>query len=409
MIGEVIGIGDEILLGVIANTNARWISERLAAVGVDVRWHQAVGDDVERIAEAFRLAAGRAEVVVATGGLGPTGDDLTREGVVAAFGLSLERRPEIETWLHERFARMRREMPASNLRQADVPEGARWITPERGTAPGLILEQRGTWIYAVPGVPAEMEEMMEGVVLPALAALAGGTIVTLTLRVSGMAEAALGEALHDLYASLENPRMAFLASEGEVRVRLTASAPSEEEADALIAPPAAEVRARLGRAIYGEGEERLEGVIGERLRERGLWLSCAESLTGGALASRIVSVRDASKHFSGGVVAYSADAKVELLGVPQELIDEHGTVSEACALAMARGARERFGSDVALATTGVAGPDALEDKPPGTVWVALAAEGVERARTFVAPGDRDQVRRWAVQSALDLLRRWLED
>lgn len=409
MIGEVIGIGDEILLGAIANTNARWISERLAAVGVDVRWHQAVGDDVERIAEAFRLAVSRSEVVVATGGLGPTGDDVTREGLAAGLGLSLERRAEIEVWLRERFAGMRREMPPSNLRQADVPEGARWITPERGTAPGLILEHEGVRVYAVPGVPAEMEEMMEGEVLPALAALAGGTIVTRTLRVSGMAEAAIGEALHDLYASLENPRMAFLASEGEVRVRLTASAPSEEEAEALIAPPAAEVRARLGRAIYGEGEERLEGVIGERLRERGLWLSCAESLTGGALASRIVSVRDASKHFSGGVVAYSPDAKRDLLGVPQALIDEHGTVSEACGLAMARGARERFGSDVALATTGVAGPDALEGKPLGTVWVALVAEGVERARTFVAPGDRDQVRRWAVQSALELLRRWLED
>jgi nicotinamide-nucleotide amidase len=409
MRGEVIGVGTEILLGDIANSNARWISERLAAIGVEVLHHQVVGDDVSGIAEAFRLALSRAEVVVATGGLGPTGDDVTREGLARAVGLELVRHPEIEEFLRERFRRMGREMPESNLRQADVPRGARFVLPDRGTAPGLLLETSGgKRIYVVPGVPAEMREMMQGAVLPELSAVTGGrTIASRTLRSVGIAEAKVGELLQDVFENAVNPTMAFLPAEGEVRVRLTATADSEERAERLIKPVAEEVRKRLGDAVFGENHATLEEVVGALLAERGLHLSCAESLTGGELAARITLVPDASKHFSGSAVCYSPDAKRDVLGVSQKTIEGPGTVSEECAREMARGARTLFGADVAIALTGVAGPEPLEGKPPGTVWVALAADDAEEARMLRVPGDRGQVRRWAEQAALNLLRRYL--
>jgi nicotinamide-nucleotide amidase len=411
MRGEVIGIGNEILLGDIANSNAGWICERLAVVGVEVRHQQVVGDEIGSIADAFRLALSRADVVISTGGLGPTGDDITREGLAEALGTKLGRHPEIEEFLRERFRRMGREMPESNLRQANVPEGARYVLPERGTAPGLLLEvEGGKRVYVVPGVPAEMQEMMEGAVLPEIAILTGGrTIVSRTLKSVGVAEAKVGEMLQDLFEKLANPTMAFLPAEGEVRVRLTAVANSAEEAERLIAPVAAEVRRRLGDAVFGENEETLEEVVGALLAEQELLLASAESLTGGGLAARITSVPDASKHFAGSAVCYSPDAKRQVLGVSEATIDGPGTVSEECAHEMARGARQLFGADVAVSLTGVAGPEPSEGKPPGTLWIGLATEDAEEATTLVVPGDRAQVRRWAEQAALNLLRRFLLD
>jgi nicotinamide-nucleotide amidase len=405
---EIVGIGTEILLGQIANSNAQWISQRLAAIGIDVLHHQVVGDNIDRIAGAFRSALDRADVVIATGGLGPTGDDITREGVAEALGLRIERRPEIEEFLRQKFRRLGREMSESNLVQADVPEGARYILPGRGTAPGLALEADGRRLYAVPGVPAEMREMMEGTILPELREAAGpATLVSRVLRVTGIPEARVGELLDDLFREAENPTLAYLASAGEVRLRLSAKAETREDAEALIEPLEKEVRARLGDAVFGSDEEELESVVGRLLAERKLWLACAESLTGGGLAARITSVSNASGYFAGGAVAYAPDAKKAVLGVSSETIAEHGTVSEWCALEMARGARRVFGANIGISTTGVAGPDELEGKPPGTVWVALAADDADEARTFRAPGDREQVRRWAEQAALDLLRRYL--
>ena len=409
MRGEVISVGNEILLGDIANSNAQWISEQLAVAGVDVRGQQVVGDDIASIADAFRLALSRADVVISTGGLGPTGDDLTRGGLADALGVKLERRVEIEDFLRERFRRMEREMPESNLRQADVPQGATVILPERGTAPGLVMEVEGAKrLYVVPGVPAEMREMVEGAVLPELKALTGGrTIVSRTLRSVGVAEAKVGELLEDLYEQFDNPSLAFLPTEGEVRIRLTAAADSAEEAERLIAPAAEEVRRRLGDAVFGENEESLEGVVGGLLAERKLWLACAESLTGGELSARITEVPDASKHFAGSAVCYSPDAKRDVLGVSQATIDGPGTVSEECAREMAHGALRLFGADVAVSLTGVAGPEPLEGKPPGTLWISLATKDHHEAVSLVVPGDRSQVRRWAEQAALNLVRRHL--
>jgi nicotinamide-nucleotide amidase len=405
---EIVGIGTEILLGQIANSNAQWISQRLAEIGIDVLHHQVVGDNIDRIAGGFRSALDRADVVIATGGLGPTGDDITRQGVAEALGLRIERRPEIEEFLRQKFRRLGREMPESNLVQADVPEGARYILPGRGTAPGLALEADGRRLYAVPGVPAEMREMMEGTILPELREAAGpATLVSRVLRVTGIPEARVGELLDDLFREAENPTLAYLASAGEVRLRLSAKAETREDAEALIEPLEKEVRARLGDAVFGSDEEELESVVGRLLAERELWLACAESLTGGGLAARITFVSKASGYFAGGAVVYAPDAKKAVLGVSSETIAEHGTVSERCALEMARGARRVFGANIGISTTGVAGPDELEGKPPGTVWVAVAADDADEARTFRAPGDREQVRRWAEQAALDLLRRYL--
>ncbi len=408
MRAEIVAIGTEILLGQIPNTNARWISERLAGIGVDVLHHQAVGDNVERIVEALRLALSRADVVIATGGLGPTQDDVTREALARLAGVPLERWPELEERLRARWAATGREMPPSNLVQADVPRQARVIEPKRGTAPGLVLEVGGGRVYALPGVPAEMEEMMEGTVLPELAALAGpAALVSRTLRCVGIPESRVAELLDDLFRTRTNPTVAFLAGGGEVQVRLTAKAAGREEAEALLAPVAEEVRARLGDVVYGEGETPLEEVVVGLLAGARRTLAAAESLTGGGLGARITSVPGASAVFLGAAVTYDVAAKRTLLGVPAEVLEREGPVSRACAAAMAGGARRLFGADLGVALTGAAGPEPHGGAEPGVVWVALEGDGLAHERSLRWPGDRAFVRRLAEQAALDLVRRHL--
>jgi nicotinamide-nucleotide amidase len=406
---EIIGVGTELLLGQIANSNAQWMSERLAEIGVDVLHHQVVGDNVDRIVEAFRLALSRADVVIATGGLGPTQDDVTRDAFAAAVGARLVRRPEIEEMLRERFARAGREMPESNLLQADIPEGGRFIRPERGTAPGLVVEVDGRRIYALPGVPAEMREMMEGTVLPEVAALAGpAALLSRTLRCTGIAESKVAELLDDLFHGTTNPTVAYLAGGGEVKVRLTAKAATREETEALIAPIADEVARRLGDFVFSTRDGSIEQAVGRLLRAAGKTLACAESLTGGELGARITSVPGASDYFLGSAVCYTEASKREVLGVSQATLDGPGTVSSECAGEMASGARRLFEADLAVALTGAAGPDAHGGVEPGRVWIAIEGEDVSHRRPLRAPGDRDMVRRWAEQAALDLLRRHLE-
>ena len=409
MNAEIIGVGTELLLGQIANSNAQWMSERLAEIGVDVLHHQVVGDNVDRIVEAFRLALSRADVVIATGGLGPTQDDVTRDAFAAVVGARLVRRPEIEEMLRERFARAGREMPESNLLQADIPEGGRFIRPERGTAPGLVVEVDGRRIYALPGVPAEMREMMEGTVLPEVAALAGpAALLSRTLRCTGIAESKVAELLDDLFHGTTNPTVAYLAGGGEVKVRLTAKAATREETEALIAPIADEVARRLGDFVFSTRDGSIEQAVGRLLRAAGKTLACAESLTGGELGARITSVPGASDYFLGSAVCYTEASKREVLGVSQATLDGPGTVSSECAGEMASGARRLFEADLAVALTGAAGPDAHGGVEPGRVWIAIEGEDVSHRRPLRAPGDRDMVRRWAEQAALDLLRRHLE-
>jgi len=408
---EIVAVGTELLLGQIADTNARWMSEELAGAGIDVTNHQAVGDNLERIVEALRLAASRADVVLVCGGLGPTEDDITRDAIAAFAGVPLVFHAELETMLREKFRRWSAigAMPNSNLRQASVPEGADWIVPDRGTAPGLALRINGTRLYAVPGVPDEMREMIGGTILPELHALAGGdTIVSRILRIAGMGESAVAERLADLFSSSTNPTIAYLASMGEVKVRVTAKARSRADAEALAEPMVAEVRARLGDVVFTAEDETLEEAVLRLLGSNGRTLACAESLTGGGVGARLTAVSGASASFVGSAVVYTAEAKGRVLGVPEDVL-AGGTVTEACALAMATGARDLYGVDIALALTGAAGPEPHDGAAPGTVWVAIAdASGFTHARGFVSRGERDRVRRWAEQAGLDLVRRHLE-
>lgn len=408
MRAEILGVGTELLLGQIANTNARWISERLAEIGVDVLHHEVVGDNFERIVESFRLGLSRADVIIATGGLGPTQDDITRPALAAAAGVALVRLPAIEERLRARWAATGREMPESNLVQADVPQGGREIAPVRGTAPGLVVQIGDGRVYALPGVPAEMIEMMEGTVLPELSALAGpSTVVSRSLRCVGMAESKIADLLDDLFHGSTNPTVAYLAGGGEVKVRLTAKASTPEEAAALIDPVAEEAARRLGDVVFSTTGASLEEAVGELLRGSGLTLCCAESLTGGGLGARITSVPGASSYFLGAAVAYSAAAKRAVLGVSRETLEGPGPVSRECAAEMASGARRLFGADLAVALTGAAGPEAHAGAPAGDVWVALEGEGVLHQRNIRWPGDRAFVRRLAEQSGLDLVRRHL--
>jgi len=408
MRAEIVGVGTELLLGQIANTNARWISERLAEIGVDVLHHVAVGDNLDRIVQAVRTAAERSDVVIVTGGLGPTQDDVTRPALAVAAGVPLVRRPELEERLRERWAATGREMPVSNLLQAEVPEGARPIPPSRGTAPGLVVELDGTTVYALPGVQVEMQEMMDGTVLPDLAERAGpSALVSRTVRCVGMAESKIAELLDDLFHGSANPTVAYLAGGGEVRVRLSAKAGTKLEAQELIRPVAEEVRRRLGDVAFSPRDEPLEARVGFLLREAGRTLACAESLTGGGLSARVTSIPGASGYFLGSVVAYTAEVKRSVLGVSADTLAEHGPVSRACAEEMAAGARQLFGADLALSLTGVAGPTEHGGAEPGQVWAALEGSDVHHQRGFRWPGDRALVRRFAEQAALDLVRRHL--
>ncbi len=411
MRAEIVAVGTELLLGQIADTNARWMSEELAGAGIDVTNHQVVGDNLDRIVEALRLAAGRADVVLVSGGLGPTEDDITRDAIAAFAGVPLVFHAELETMLRAKFRRWSAigAMPESNLRQAYVPEGASWIVPDRGTAPGLALRINGTRLYAVPGVPDEMQEMIGGTIVPELRELAGGdVIVSRILRCAGMGESAVAERLADLFTSSTNPTIAYLASMGEVKVRITAKAASKADAEALAEPVVSEVRARLGDVVFSADDESLEQAVLRLLGSTTRTLACAESLTGGGVGERVTAVPGASRSFVGSAVVYTAEAKGRVLGVPDDVL-AGGTVTEACALAMATGARDLYGADVALALTGAAGPEPHDGAAPGTIWVAIAdAAGFIHARGFVSRGERDRVRRWAEQAGLDLVRRYLE-
>ena len=409
MRAEVVAVGTELLLGQIDNTNARWMSERLAEAGVDVLRHVVVGDNVDRIVDALRASLARVDVVLATGGLGPTGDDVTRDAVAEVLGAPLVRHADLEAMLRRKFSGLGREMPASNLRQADVPAGARPIVPERGTAPGLAVELAdGTRMYVVPGVPAEMREMMEGTILPELRDRTGATIVSRVVRSTGVGESRVAEVLRDLFEGSANPTVAYLASSGEVKVRVTAKAATRQAAEERIAPVVDEIVGRLGDVVFSAANEPLEAAVMRLLVASNRTLSCAESLTGGGVAERLTVAPGASDGFAGSAVVYTPEAKRAILGVRRETIEGPGVVSEACAREMALGARRAFATDVAVSLTGAAGPEPHDGAPPGTVWIALDADGVQHAHGFRSPGSRDQVRRWAEQAALDLVRRYLE-
>ena len=410
---EVVAVGTELLLGQIADTNSAWLGEQLALGGVDSHFHQAVGDNLERIVLALRTALARSDGVVVCGGLGPTHDDITRDAIAEVMGVELVRDPAIVERIAEMFSTRGRAMPESNGRQADVPAGASPIIQMLGTAPGLICLVGHKVIYAMPGVPYEMYEMFGRAVLPDLRrrmAEQGDTavITSRVVRTWGMSESGLAELLAPRIEALDaaggNPTIAFLASGIEgIKVRITAKAADTDAAEALLAAEEKEVRAIVGEATFGLDDDTMESVVAGLLKARGLSLGLAESLTGGLVASRLVAIPGASDWFRGSVVSYASDVKHDLLGVPAGPV-----VSAEAARAMADGARRALGADVGLALTGVAGPDEQEGQPPGTVFVGLARSGAETESLEAhLPGDRDRVRQYATISALDLLRRRL--
>lgn len=408
---EVVAVGTELLLGHVVDTNSAWLGQRLATAGIDCHFQTKVGDNRARITDALRAALARSEAVVVCGGLGPTPDDITREAIADLMGVALERDGAVLERIRAIFGSRRRPMPASNERQADVPRGAKVITQAIGTAPGLMCAVGGRVLYAVPGVPAEMVEMVERAVVPDLRARAGttATIRSRIVRTWGMAESAVAEALAPRLDALDATdgrlTMAFVASGPRgIEVRLVAKAESAAAAHVLLDAEEREVRALLGAVVFGVDDDSLESVVGSLLRRRRLSLGLAESLTGGLLASQLVSVAGASKWLRGSVVAYDRQVKLDVLGLPDGPV-----VSEAAAAAMAEGARRVLRADVGLGLTGVAGPDGQEELPPGTVLVGLALPaGTEVVQLHVA-GDRERVRQFAAVSALDLLRRRLLD
>lgn len=406
---EVVAVGTELLLGQIVDTNSAWIGEQLALRGIDSLRQTKVGDNQERIVAVLREALDRADAVVVCGGLGPTQDDITREALAEVMGVELVRHDHLVEAIRALFARRGRAMAGNNLRQADVPVGATPIEQRTGTAPGLICPVGDKVLYAVPGVPYEMREMLERAVLPDLERRAGArqVIVSRTLRTWGESESRIAELLAPRIDALDqqgNPTMAFLASGIEgIKVRLTARADTAAAAAELLDAEEHEVRAILGGLVFSAADEPMEAVVGRLLQEQALTLAVAESLTGGMVASRMVAVSGSSAWFRGGVVAYDSQVKFDVLGVPQGPV-----VSEAAAMAMADGVRRLVGSDVGLSTTGVAGPTDQEGHPPGTVWLGMAIGDDVDAVLVQLPGDRDRVRQMSVISLVDRLRRHLQ-
>jgi nicotinamide-nucleotide amidase len=396
----VVAVGDELLLGDIVNGNLAWTGRTLAAAGLHVVRGFEVGDDVDAMLDVLRAALASADAVVVTGGLGPTSDDRTRAALAALAGVRLRTDPDLLAGLERWYADRGRTKPPTVDVQADRPEGARALVNPVGTAPGLALQVGGRPVYAVPGVPAEMRPMLTEDIVPELRRLAGSppALVTVQLRVAVVGESLVAERLAPVEAALEpGVRMAYLASPGEVRVRFTGT-----DTDAL-RKARAQARDLLGAAVSGEGDETLAASVLRALVDRSATLAVAESLTGGQVLSGLVDVAGASAALLGGVVAYATDLKAGLLGVPADLLARSGAVHPDVAVAMAAAVRARTGADWGLATTGVAGPDPQDGRPPGTAFVAVAPDGPVWSLTL--RGDRGTVRHVTGVHALELLRR----
>ena len=407
---EILSVGTELLLGNIVNLDAQILSQELSKLGLNVYWHTVVGDNPQRAREAVAIAKQRADVIITTGGLGPTCDDLTKNVLAEAFGKKLVFDEGSAQRIRSYFTRTKRPMTENNLQQAMLPEGCTVLENDWGTAPGCAFEADGCHVVMLPGPPSECRPMFLYRAMPYLQRLSEGTIVSHTLKLFGIGESSMEAQLRDQMNAMSNPTLAPYAKEGECELRVTAKAATEAEAQALLRPTVEEVKALFGSKGYGVDVPSLEYVVLEGLKARGLTLGVAESCTGGLMAKRITDIPGASQVFLGGVVSYTNQVKARALGVPQHLLEQFGAVSPEVAQAMAQGARQALGCDIALAATGVAGPDKDEwDNEVGTMFVAIAtAEG-----THVRPlklGNRPVRERLRIQTAshaFDLARRYL--
>ena len=406
---NVVAVGTELLLGQIVDTNSSYIGEQLAAVGIESHLQLKVGDNLARVVAAIRLALQDADAVIICGGLGPTHDDLTREALAEIMGAPLEHNEQIAALIADLFAKRNRYMAPNNLQQAQVPRGASIIEQTRGTAPGLMCPVGEKAMYAMPGVPHEMHDMLARAVLPDLLRRSGeaSVIKSLVLRTWGESESALNERLDPIIHELEslgNPTLAFLASGWEgIKVRLTSKASSDKDADALLSIWEQKVRALTEDLVFGTNADTMESVVLNLLEERGWTLGLAESVTGGLVGGRITSIAGASRVFKGGVISYASDVKFDVLGV-----EAGPVVSERAAMQMASGAQRVLGASVGLALTGVAGPDEQDGEPVGTLCVGVAfPNGQTFSTRSQLPGQRDQMRQFSVITALAFLRKLL--
>ncbi len=404
---EIISIGSELTSGQNLDTNSQWLSRHLAEMGIAVGWHTTVADDLEANIEAFRIASRRAGLVLATGGLGPTQDDLTREVLARVAGVELFEDADSLRHIEEMFRRRNRTMPERNRVQAQFPTGSEAIFNARGTAPGIWMRMGECQIAAMPGVPSEMYGMFESQIKPRLAelGLGGGVLVQRKINTFGLGESAIEEKLLDLTKRGHVPEVGITVSDAVVSLRILARAPSLAEAQAQIAPVERTVRERLGSLVFGLDEEELQGTVAELLATKRQSLATAEGVTAGLVAERLGSMPGISAWFRGGIVAYDNRLKVELLAVPQSLIETYGAVSAEVAEAMAVGCRTRLGTDLAVSTVGVAGPHDLNaDCPVGLVFVGLAWSGGATSTRFSWTGSRDEVRRRTAKLALNRVR-----
>ena len=408
---DVVAIGTELLLGQIVDTNSSWLGEQLSAAGIDSCLQVKVGDNLNRMVKAIRQTLEDADAVIICGGLGPTHDDITREAIAEIMGVELEFNDEVGMAISEMFASRNRRMPEINMRQAMVPKGANIIEQRRGTAPGLICPVGDKVIYAVPGVPYELYEMFERAILPDLLVRSGSVSVisSRVLRTWGESESGLNERLFGVIEELEsvgNPTLAFLASGWEgIKVRLTAKAATRPEVVSILDEWEQKVRAAIGDIVFGIDDDTMESVVLQMLRDRGLTLGLAESVTGGLVSGRLTNIAGASDVLRGGVVSYASEVKFDVLGVTNGPV-----VSPEAAVEMAVGAQRVLGADVALSLTGVAGPAEQEGQRPGTLCIGVALpNGVTASSVVQLPGARDQMRQLSVISALDFLRRQLRE
>lgn len=411
MIAELVTTGSELLLGQIVNTNAAYMARELNKIGVDVCFQTTVGDNRERMKEVLSHALSRADLVITSGGLGPTRGDITKEVSAEVMGRNMALNEECAARLKSYFARIGREMTENNLRQAMIPEGAHVFVNHAGTAPGVAMEANGKLLANLPGPPSEMKDMLHRSLLPYLAEKYGVSAVTVSrvLHTFGIGESMLETKLDDLILAQKNPTLALLVRPTGVIVRITAKAESEEAARRLIAPLEEEIRTRLGDLVYGADDETMEEAVGRELKSRGLFVATAESCTGGLVASRLTDVAGSSEYVKGGVVSYTNEVKADVLAVDRDMLAQEGAVSEAVALAMAEGVRRKLGADFGISTTGLAGPGGGTDETPvGTVFIAVAGNEGTTAEKYRFTGRREQVKFRASQAALAALRAYIK-
>lgn len=412
MIAELVTTGSELLLGQIVNTNAAYMARELNKVGIDVCFQTTVGDNRARMKEVLAHALTRADIVITSGGLGPTRGDITKEISAEVMGRTMTLNADCAERLKKYFARGGREMTENNLRQAMIPDGTHVFVNHAGTAPGVAMEKGGKLLVNLPGPPAEMKDMLHRSLLPYLAEKYGvpAVIVSRVLHTFGIGESKLETTIDDLILAQKNPTLALLVRPTGVIIRITAKAANEEAARGLIAPVERELRLRLGDYVYAVDDETMEEIVGRELKTRSLSVATAESCTGGLVASRLTDVAGSSEYVKGGVVSYTDEVKAETLGVNRGMLDREGAVSEAVARAMAEGVQRKLGADVAVSTTGFAGPGGGTEKTPvGTVYIAVAGTAGTVAEKHLFTGTRAQVKFRASQAALAMLRGYIRN